>query len=723
MTTRFVHVVRCKAKNSDGTLDDTKYADVQVIDQICITTDNGGQETFNFTAANAVPTIVDVAGDGGGIDNGSDATRQSRLIRVTNPNDSTQFFNEEILDQVCITRDNGAQEIWNFSQVNAFISATTGPDIDAGSLIDVLDTLVNDQSSASRLIEVDEIVEGQTAQSTPASDGANYMAVADIQKVCITIDNGGQAIFDFSDAFRDITDTTQYTTDSQGNLIPPDNTDPDPYIVIPSSSGGLSTGNALIQQGPLWKIVGFSSVSGFFVVAGYQQPTDSSIGVPAWVLDSNGKIKTTYGSYYIPYQDGAAVDNGGNPILTPPVNPTDRWLNGKISFSNEQFAIAFDNSGNVAMGDGSSGFFVYDQTGKLIGSSALLDSSPFVGVFDSKGALYTSGFSSGFVGTVQKSIRDPDTGVWLVAWTISVVPSVNDNRTVNIATDNKDDVWIGINNKNATIVLRKLSGVDGSTLANANFSSISATGVIMNFDTDTAGNIFAAFLIGNFPYFFIRFDTMGNLILLDILFPPITDGINFQNYPSTDIFMDQFDVSVAGIKDIIAVSGRFELTGQIGFHGAGSYWILPLFWGVTAYEGGQTYLNEADALAAIPGWEKSLRTDVAVLPLSSGDGWYAQFFYNGVGPYTVQSGSTIRFTEQEAIDQTSLWLVRIGTPREVIVPSTGDLPTRNNAIVTFVRGYGIGGTKVWELAGSVQVDPGSVGDTNPEDLPLMGALP
>ena len=82
MTTRFVHVVRCKAKNSDGTLDDTKYADVQVIDQICITTDNGGQETFNFTAANAVPTIVDVAGDGGGIDNGSDATRQSRLIRV-----------------------------------------------------------------------------------------------------------------------------------------------------------------------------------------------------------------------------------------------------------------------------------------------------------------------------------------------------------------------------------------------------------------------------------------------------------------------------------------------------------------------------------------------------------------------------------------------------------------------------------------------------------------
>ena len=64
MTTRFVHVVRCKGKNSDGTLDDTNMR-VPVIDGSCLTTDNGGQETFNFTAANAVPAAVDVAGDGG----------------------------------------------------------------------------------------------------------------------------------------------------------------------------------------------------------------------------------------------------------------------------------------------------------------------------------------------------------------------------------------------------------------------------------------------------------------------------------------------------------------------------------------------------------------------------------------------------------------------------------------------------------------------------------
>ena len=131
-----------------------------------------------------------------------------------------QFFNEEVLDQVCVTRGNGAQEIWNFSQVAAFVSLTTGPDIDAGSLIEVLDTLVNEQSAASRLIEVDEILPNQTTQPPPQSDGTNYVAIADIQKLCITVDNGEQVIFDFSDGFRDITDTTQYTTDTTGSSAP-----------------------------------------------------------------------------------------------------------------------------------------------------------------------------------------------------------------------------------------------------------------------------------------------------------------------------------------------------------------------------------------------------------------------------------------------------------------------------------------------------------------------
>ena len=240
----------------------------------------------------------------------------------------------------------------------AFISATTGPDIDAGSLIDVLDTLVNDQSSASRLIEVDEIVEGQTTQSTPASDGTNYMAVADIQKLCITIDNGAQAIFDFSDGFRDITDTTQYTTDDQDNQVPPDNTDPDPYVIIPAESGGLATGNALVQQGLLWKIINFSSGGVLFIVGGYQQPI-GSVSAPVYVLNETGRVVLTLPDEFITLPASAYVDNKGNVALIP-ATPTSGGSGtiyytktGLFGYSlNGLFPLTFTNGDTLAVVSG-----------------------------------------------------------------------------------------------------------------------------------------------------------------------------------------------------------------------------------------------------------------------------------------------------------------------------------------------------------------------------------
>ena len=398
MTSRFVHVVRCKAMNSDGSLDDSKYADVEVIDMVCITDDNGGQETFDFTAANAVPTIVDVAGDGGGIDNGGAATRQSRLRRVTSPVDSTQFFNEEVLDRICVTRNGGAQEIWDFSQVSAFIEATTGPDLGAGDIVDDTDnTLVSDQGNATRLIEVDEVLPDNASQPPPQSDGTNYMAVADMQQVCVTI-NGSQSVFNFSDGNRDITDTTQYTTDSSGNPAPPDNSDPDPYVVIPEDSSGLSTGNALVQQGPLWKIVNFSSstsdnnfaLAGFFLNTVRFEPSkiavialidgmtgtvtwadqydnsDNDINVMAFPAMSRKNIVAFWVIRGSPPNIGEVrtLDVKGNPLVT---------IGGITIGPGTAAALNFDGAKNVYVGystvaDASAGnvFAINAQTGKVI---------------------------------------------------------------------------------------------------------------------------------------------------------------------------------------------------------------------------------------------------------------------------------------------------------------------------------------------------------------------
>jgi hypothetical protein len=713
MTTRFVHVVRCKQKNDDGSLNDSVYADVQVIDQVCITDDNGGQETFNFTAANAVPTIVDVAGDGGGVDNGSDATRQSRLIRVTNPSDSTQYFNEEVLDKFCITRHNGSQEIWDFSDVGAFIEATIGPDISAGTIASD-GTLVSDESSASRLLEVDEILPGQTSIPPPQSDGTNYMAIGDLQAVCLTI-NGGQQIFNFSDDARDITDTTQYTTDSEGNPVPPDNTDPDPYVVIPSSSSGIATGNALVQQGLLWKIINFSSGTRSYIVGGNSfDGAGNTASAPVYLVKEDGTFKTL---------GIAELDDGTS------------FLDGQGGYAWEDSNIGlyqrFNAKGGLVFTEPSGSVVSLDKGGNLYwaefaGSNALIHrvsplGVPIGTVSGASGgyqannitaianAIFAIGFDISGNTVAQKLTFDGSSG-----WG----PVSLSGSPVGCATDGAD-VWILTANLTQTGGnLIKLSGASG-----AQIMDLAQTPIPAGMDVDGSGNAVVLLVLGggNYLYTVKSYARDGGLNWSYHLAPPgpaapSEDDPGWLPAGARGIGGNSGGPSIAaGVKTIALAYGwqygPFVPTGDITY----------ALQATQAYTGDTGFLQQGD--------EPSMETALANLaPLigsltitsNSPSQWFVvttATAYTGGGP--PQQVNPEALGSQEAA-QIFAGVVPVWSSAEVVTTgqSTG---AQIGSIQTFLTGLDAKtGAQKWQLTGN-----GTLGQApdNPNAQPLTGTLP
>jgi hypothetical protein len=243
--TRFVHVVRCSDPNNSQ-----NYCDVMVTDKLCVTGSNGQQFKLDMSAANAVPTINDTTGDGNGQDNGNNATRQTHIIRVTGDTDSSQFIDVEVLDKFCATGTNGQQWKGDLTSKDAvtFLAQINGGDL--GDLISPEEKITETQSGATRIANVNEI----------SNSSGQFMAVEEFEKICFTGPNGQQAKYDLSDQWEIIVDTTQY--DDQGN--PPPNTDRDPYIIFPSGTSGPFTGNVLVSQGPLWRVINASGGSSPF---------------------------------------------------------------------------------------------------------------------------------------------------------------------------------------------------------------------------------------------------------------------------------------------------------------------------------------------------------------------------------------------------------------------------------------------------------------------------
>jgi hypothetical protein len=275
--TRYVHVVRCFATDSGGNRLTNVYVDVQVTDKVAVLWNNGITDTYDFTAQDCTPTIVDNSGGGHGVNNGNQATRQSHIVRVTNPDDSSKALDVEVLDRFCYYTTNGTQAIWDYTAADArtFILSTTGGTINVDSLVPVEEAFTPSQNSAGRLVIVNQINQNSqpdpTTQSSAPSSGVSYLAIEDIQNLGflgtqlpqqdstapdnVTLSAIGTSLYDVTTADRVVMDTTQYNPDGS----PPANNDPDPYVYFPNGAN-FFTGNAVISQGPLWKIINASGV-------------------------------------------------------------------------------------------------------------------------------------------------------------------------------------------------------------------------------------------------------------------------------------------------------------------------------------------------------------------------------------------------------------------------------------------------------------------------------
>jgi hypothetical protein len=269
--TRFVHVVRVYAQGSSGNTG--TYVDVMVTDKLAVTGTNGQGFKIDVTAANAVPTINDESGDGNGVDNGASATRQTHIIRVTSDSDPSQYLDVEVLDAFCLTGVNGQQWIGRLPAPKAitFVQTTSGPDL--GTPVSPEETFQFSSDGASRWANINELgnnVSQSVTYPLPISpspgalgSGAPFMAIEDFQKISFTGPNGQGWKYDLSDSSQQINDTTSYLTDpNTGNLYPPQNTDPDPYVIFPVGSGGPFTGNTVVSQGPLWRVINASGAQG-----------------------------------------------------------------------------------------------------------------------------------------------------------------------------------------------------------------------------------------------------------------------------------------------------------------------------------------------------------------------------------------------------------------------------------------------------------------------------
>lgn len=273
MGTRYVHQVRCKKQDntqSPPVPDDTTFVDVEITDAISFIGPNGQQMIIDFSKlANQNPYIIDEVGAGVGTGSPDNATRTSHMELITNPDDSSEQLYIEVLDICSFISPNGNKGILDFS------SARAGYAVDDQANLGIGDTSNpnGDQTRRGHTMKI---------QSKVTPDDTQYIGVLTTDAWSIITVNGEQVILDVST--YDVEDTTQYTTDSNGNNVPPDNTDPNTYVKFPDAStgpwikigdGSNPMGPIGAAQGPLWRIVNADSNAGpWWVYTPTYQPTE-----------------------------------------------------------------------------------------------------------------------------------------------------------------------------------------------------------------------------------------------------------------------------------------------------------------------------------------------------------------------------------------------------------------------------------------------------------------
>lgn len=260
--TRRTHIVRIK-----GALAET-YLDVEVMDAISFTIENGEEVVLNVAASDAVPYIDDDTGDGNAKHPGAlRATRRSHMKRITGPDG---FFDIEVLDAVAF-RDKRGEE-WVL-------------DMPDGGNLNVYNTTTKSGSvSSTRRVHNEKIIDPNAKGATDAA----YLTSVRCDTLAFRTANGDQVVL----ANPSNDDRTQpdprantfvhdtpasYDPTNPTGPAPPDNGDPSPYVFFPKG-GGPYTGDTPIAMGPLWWIRGVSPKSGpWYWYHPVQQPVQFSL--------------------------------------------------------------------------------------------------------------------------------------------------------------------------------------------------------------------------------------------------------------------------------------------------------------------------------------------------------------------------------------------------------------------------------------------------------------
>lgn len=312
VTTRSVHVVRCK-----DPLNNQNWVDVKVADAICITsTTKGGKSTERLLmcpAKHAVPKITDPdAGDS----NPSNPTRTSHMVYMTSQdqNNSNMQMWVEVLDSIAFTGPHNKQ--WELlmpdSKCVDFVEDDTGHNLGT-----------TPGAGATRKSHIFQLVQlqgasgasGATGSSGFLEEGSNgsapFMCLEYLDSIAFHGPNHTQNVIMMPDTAIHEIDTTVYNADGS----PPDNTDPNPYVRwgVKGGSAGPYIGATGIRQGLLWRIVNAPPGEGPWYWYVSQQPVQQPQHSPAYITfitapgPDQGKITGSSPGFYFlsPYLGGS----------------------------------------------------------------------------------------------------------------------------------------------------------------------------------------------------------------------------------------------------------------------------------------------------------------------------------------------------------------------------------------------------------------------------------
>lgn len=268
MATRKIHVVKvtCPTQDTSG---GTFWVNVAVVDSITLRSVNGDEIGYNVTAANASPYIKDDTGDRGDVGAPNSCSRVSHLERITfgvgsggdgfagnETNRPAYFFDAEVLDALSFRGENGKEITLSFPKNQSTINIidNTGNNLAqtqanatrSGHIVelDYNETLYADTINATNVFN-GTISTNSDDGGTTGNPTGQCLIVQKTDAIAFIGPNGDETLLyiPWKDAVE--IDTTQY----DGNGNPPENTDPNPYIVWPSTTVTDSFGNTLTTQG------------------------------------------------------------------------------------------------------------------------------------------------------------------------------------------------------------------------------------------------------------------------------------------------------------------------------------------------------------------------------------------------------------------------------------------------------------------------------------------